>query len=135
MRTRDQVRSFLHVSRTLDPAVRASVRRYVAWAREEVGDVPTSGQLGLLAALRLSLTVILLAERDMSRAETPAPALIKTLNAYLTTFRHTVTVLGLLQRKGQGPAGGRKKPPEMDEVVESYERKVCLPEGRKRRGR
>lgn len=118
MRTRDQVRSFLHVSRTLDPEIRSRVRRYTGWATDEIGENPTAGQLGLLAALRLGLTVILLAERDMMRAETSVPALSKTLNAFLTTFRHNVAILGLLSRKGQGKKGGRKKPPEMEEVAE-----------------
>ncbi len=123
MRTRAQIGRFLYTSRELGPDVRSRVKKYVEWARAEIGDVPTSGQLGLLAALRLSLTVILMAERDMAKEEPGRDdrrprALIKTLNSYLISFRHLVTALGLLERRGQGKKGGRKKPPEMEEVAE-----------------
>jgi hypothetical protein len=127
MRTRAQIGRFLYVSRELDPDVRSRVKKYVEWARAEIGDVPTSGQLGLLAALRLSLTVILMAEQDMATEESGARrrgrhpgVLFKTLNAYMTSFRHLVTALGLLERKGQGKKGGRKKPPELEAVIVSY---------------
>ncbi len=123
MKSRAQVGRFLNTASILDPEIKSRVRRYIGWARSEMGEDPTSGQIGLLAALRLCLTVVLLAERDMVKADWDARPLMKTLNAYVNSFRQIVTALGLLQRRGQGPKGGRKKPPDLASVVEHYSRK------------
>jgi hypothetical protein len=125
-----QVGRFLNTALILDPEIRSRVRRYISWAREEMGDEITVGQLGLLATLRVCLTVMLLAEQDMAKAGTVTQAdgdvrpLFKTLNAYLNSFRQTVTALDLLPRRGQGGKGGAQKPPGLEEVVASYRKRA-----------